>query len=74
MHTLQLIQIDDEVGAIFPEELLTRLQLSAGDEFFVTETPDGYILTPLAPTPGKEVQAGREFMNEFNDTFRQLAK
>ncbi len=74
MHTLKLIQIDDSVGAIFPEEILARLKLEAGDALCVTETPDGCILSPCAPTREEETQAGREFMGEFSDTFRQLAK
>ena len=36
MHTLKLIQIGNSVGAIFPKELLVRLQLEKGDELYVT--------------------------------------
>ena len=32
MHTLKLTQIGNSVGAIFPKELLARLQLEKGDE------------------------------------------
>lgn len=74
MHVLKLIQVGDSLGAVFPDELLNPLKLQAGDEFHVTETPEGYILTPCTPPQGAEVQAGREFMDEFSETFRQLAK
>jgi hypothetical protein len=39
MHTLKLTQIGNSVGAIFPKELLARLQLEKGDELYVTEPP-----------------------------------
>ena len=41
---------------------------------FQTKTPDGYVLTPYDPTLEEQIEAGREFMREFRDTFRQLAK
>ena len=41
MHTLKLTQIGNSVGAIFPKELLTRLDLTKGDELYVTDSPDG---------------------------------
>ena len=37
MHTLKLTQIGNSVGAVFPRELLNRLQLDKGDRSF-TET------------------------------------
>jgi hypothetical protein len=40
-QALKLIQIGDSVGVIFPNELLTQLHLGVGDEFYLTETPDG---------------------------------
>ena len=41
---------------------------------FITESPDGVMLTPYDPEVAKQVDAGREFMREFRDTFRELAK
>jgi len=74
MHTLKLTQIGNSVGVILPKEALARLKLGKGESVFMTETPDGYILTPYDPALEEEIQAGREFMREFRDTFHQLAK
>jgi putative addiction module antidote len=74
MHILKLTQIGNSVGVILPKEALGRLKLSKGESVFLTETPDGYALTPYDPTLEEEIQAGREFMREFRDTFHQLAK
>ncbi|MDF2464801.1 MAG: hypothetical protein K0Q43_3036 [Ramlibacter sp.] len=74
MHMLKLTQIGNSVGVILPKEALMRLRLEKGQSVFLTETPDGYALTPYDPALEEQIQAGREFMREFRDTFHQLAK
>jgi putative addiction module antidote len=74
MHMLKLTQIGNSVGVILPKEALARLRLEKGQSLFLTETPDGYALTPYDPALEAQIQAGREFMREFRDTFHQLAK
>ena len=74
MHQLKLTQIGNSVGLVLPKEELARLKLSKGESIFLTETPDGYALTPYAQALEDEIKAGREFMHEFRDTFHPLAK
>lgn len=74
MHALKLTQIGNSVGVVLPKEMLVRLKLEKGDTVFVTESPDGYTLTPYDPTLAEQLDAGREFMREFRDTFHELAK
>ena len=74
MHALKLTQIGNSVGVILPKEVLARLKLSKGDTLHVTETPDGIALTPYDPGFEEQVELGREFMREYRDTFRALAK
>ena len=74
MHALKLTQIGNSVGVILPKEVLARLKLEKGDTVYVTETPDGVALTPLDPAFAQQLEIGREFMREYRDTFRALAK
>ena len=74
MHILKLTQIGNSVGVILPKEALSRLKLAKGETVFLTETPDGYAITPYDPGLEKEIAAGRAFMRDFRDTFHQLAK
>lgn len=74
MITLKLTQIGNSVGVILPKEVLARLKVEKGETVFITETPDGYALTPYDPALDQQIKAGREFMHEYRDTFRQLAK
>ena len=74
MHVLKLTQIGNSVGVILPKEALSRLKLTKGETLFLTETPDGYAITPYDPALEDEIAAGRAFMRDFRDTFHQLAK
>lgn len=74
MHMLKLTQIGNSIGVILPKEALSRLKLAKGESVFLTETPDGYAITPYDPELEDEIQAGRAFMHEYRDTFHQLAK
>ena len=74
MSALKLTQIGNSVGVILPKELLARLKVEKGDTVFWTEAANGVTLTPYDPELEEQLQAGREFMHEFRDTFHQLAK
>jgi putative addiction module antidote len=74
MHILKLTQIGNSVGVILPKEVLANLKLSKGESVFLTETPEGYVVTPYDPALDEQMTAGRDFMREFRDTFHALAK
>jgi putative addiction module antidote len=74
MTALKLTQIGNSVGVILPKEVLSRLKLEKGDTVFVTDAANGVMLTPYDPALDEQLEAGREFMREYRDTFHQLAK
>jgi putative addiction module antidote len=74
MTALKLTQIGNSVGVILPKEILARLKLEKGDTVFVTDAANGVMLTPYDPGLAEQLEAGREFMREYRDTFHQLAK
>lgn len=74
MHALKLTQIGNSVGVILPKEILARLKLEKGDTVYVSDTPDGVALTAFDPAFEEQLMQGREFMREYRDTFRALAK
>ena len=74
MHVLKLTQIGNSVGVILPKDALSRLKLGKGESVFLTETNEGYVLTPYDPALEEKISAGRAFMREYRDTFHQLAK
>jgi len=74
MLALKLKQIGNSLGVILPKEVLARLKVGKGATVFVSETPAGYLITPYDPAVVQQVEAGREFMRRYRDTFRELAK
>ena len=74
MHTLKLTQIGNSVGVILPKEVLARLKVEKGDTLYISEMPGGVALTPYDPAFEDQLALGREFMREYRDTFRALAK
>ncbi len=44
MKSLELIEVDDELGVILPEEVIAKLQVGLGDAIKLTETADGFCL------------------------------
>jgi putative addiction module antidote len=74
MHALKLTQIGNSVGVILPKEVLAQLKVGKGDTLHLTVTPDGIALTPYDPAFEEQLALGREFMRDYRDTFRALAK
>jgi putative addiction module antidote len=74
MHALKLTQIGNSVGVILPKEVLAKLKVEKGDTLYVTESPSGVTLTPYDPAFEEQLKLGREFMHDYRDTFRALAK
>jgi len=75
MHfKVKLSQIGNSLGVIFPKEALAVLQVGKGDTLTFTSAPDGFRVTPYDSDMDKQIEAGREFMHEYRDTLRALAK
>jgi putative addiction module antidote len=74
MQKLKLTKIGTSTGAVIPREMLSRLKVEKGDSLFAIETLDGYLLTPYDPAVEEQLDAGRDFMKEYRETFKVLAK
>ena len=74
MHALKLTQIGNSVGIVLPKEALAALKLEKGDAVHLTQTPEGFQITPYDPTLAEQLELGRDFMREFRATFHALAK
>mgnify|MGYP001288109810 CR=1 FL=1 len=74
MDTIKLTTVGSSTGAVFPKELLAKLKVEKGDKLYVIETPEGLLLTPYDPSIEDQLEIGRDFMREYRDTFKVLAK
>lgn len=72
--TLKLTAVGTSTGVIIPKEMLNRMKVERGDVLHVAETPAGYLITPYDPAVAAQLEAGRDFMKEYRDAFKALAK
>ena len=73
-YSVKIIQIGNSLGVTLPKEALVELNVGKGDTLTLTRGPDGFRITPYDPKVAEQVDAGREFMREYRDTLRALAK
>jgi putative addiction module antidote len=74
MFSLKLTQIGNSLGLILPKEVLARLKLEKGDEIFITESAEGYRITPHNPAFEAQMKAARKIMKNRRAVLRELAK
>lgn len=74
MLPLKLVQIGNSVGFVLPKEAVDRLNVEKGDVVFLTESPDGYRISPYDPTFEKQMQAAERIMKKRRNVLRVLAK
>jgi hypothetical protein len=53
---------------------MSRLKVSKGDSLFLTESPDGFRITPYDPEFEEQMTLARKFMRERRNVLRELAK
>ena len=72
---VQLKKIGNSTGLILPKELMARLNLSTGDTFYATLTPEGGIrFTPHNPKFEKAMEVARRGMKVYRNALTELAK
>lgn len=73
--TVELKKIGNSTGLILPKELMARLNLSSGDKFYATVTPEGGIrFTPYNPKFEKAMEVARRGMKIYRNALAELAK
>ena len=71
---LTIRKIGNSMGATFPKELLNKLRVSEGDNIYVTETPEGILLSAYDPDFAEAMEAYAEGSSKYRNTLHQLAQ
>jgi putative addiction module antidote len=74
MITLKLMQIGNSVGFVLPKEAASRLNVEKGDVIYLTESVDGYRVTPYDPAFEKQMMAAEHIMKKRRNVLRALSK
>lgn len=74
MIEVKIRKVGNSLGAVLPREALAKLRVQEGDRLFLTETPDGYRITPYDPEFERQMALAENGMAEYRNTLRALAK
>ncbi len=73
--TLTVRKIGNSTGLILPKEVLARFNLKEGDKLHIVEQADkSFKLSPYDPKHAQALAIARGVMDEYKDTFKELAK
>jgi putative addiction module antidote len=73
--TVRLTKIGNSTGMILPKEIMARLNLTTGDQFYVTVAADGGLhFTPYDPQFEKAMEVARRGMKIYRNALAELAK
>ncbi len=74
MYALKLRRIGNSLGVILPKEAIAKLKVKEGEVLFLTETPDGFRVTPYDKTFERAMDAFEEGRTRYRNALRELAK
>jgi putative addiction module antidote len=74
MIELKTRSVGNSTGVTLPKEVLDRLKIKTGDILYLTESPDGYRLTPYNPAFERQMNAAESIMRRYKDALRELSK
>ena len=74
MYKLKIRKIGNSAGVTLPKQALADLKVQEGDTLILTETPDGFKVTPYDETFEAGMKAFERTRSKFRNAFRELAK
>lgn len=74
MLTLKVTKIGNSAGLLLPREALAKLRIAQGDRVFLTETPEGFRITPYDPEFSRQMTLARKIMKKRRHLLRELAR
>lgn len=75
MVALKLTQVGQDIAVVLPAELAQKLGVASGDTLYARETSRGGVeLSPIDPAAARQVAVGEALMDEYDETFRILAR
>ena len=74
MVQLTVRKVGNSLGVTLPSQATQALGVKEGDKLFLTETPDGFRVTPYDPEFEASMKLAEGFMSRYRNALRELAK
>ncbi len=74
MIQMTVRKVGNSLGVILPAEATAALQVAEGDKLFLTESPEGFRITPYDPAFERQMKVAAKGMKKYRNALRELAK
>jgi len=74
MVQMTVRKIGNSLGVILPAEARAALQVAEGDTLFLTQSPEGFRITPYDPGFEQQMKVAAKGMKKYRNALRELAK
>ncbi len=74
MVQLTVRKVGNSLGVTLPSQAAQALGVKEGDKLFLTESPDGFRITPYDPGFEASMKLAEGFMRRYRNALRELAR
>jgi len=74
MVRMTVRKIGNSLGVILPAEATAALQVAEGDKLFLTQSPEGFRITPYDPAFERQMKVASKGMKKYRNALRELAR
>jgi putative addiction module antidote len=71
---IKLRKVGNSVAMIVPKQVRQKMGVKEGDAVYLTETPDGYRISPYDPEFSRQMELARKIQAKHRDALHELAK
>ena len=72
--TAKITKVGNSSALILSKEVMERFNLAQGDVITISETPNGFFVTPYDEKKGRQLDAAREIMRRSRNMLKKLAE
>jgi len=71
---IKLRKVGNSVAMIVPKQVREKMGVKEGDAVYLTETPDGYRISPYDPEFSRQMKLARKVQAKHRAALHELAK
>jgi putative addiction module antidote len=71
---IKLRKVGNSVAMIVPKQVRQKMGVEEGDVVYLTETPDGYRISPYDPEFSRQMKLARKVQAKHRAALHELAK
>jgi len=71
---LKLRKVGNSLALIVPKQVRQKMGVKEGDAVYLTETKDGYHISPYDPEFARQMELARKVQAKHRDALHELAK